>query len=276
MRSYLRTAIAAGMGAAVSAAVTKYAATRPIPSWERSSFSGKTVSLSEGAAAAAGVTVGSLCPGGMGATAAIVSGAIAGAVDDHFEDRFPAKGKGFSGHLGALKQGKITSGLFKIGVIGAGAAISAATIARADAARGDVRGASASFVRWVGRTATIAGTANIINLLDLRPGRAIKASMVVSSVLLPLSTAKAPLAATIGAGAACLPRDLEGTTMLGDLGANAMGGALGYGLACARPVVMWTGLAGVVALTAASEKYSFSKVIEDTPVLAYIDGLGRR
>ena len=77
--------------------------------------------------------------------------------------------------------------------------------------------------------------------------------------------------------AVCMRGDLQGKTMLGDLGANAIGAALGYSLALAPGAfARWSCLSGVVALTLASEKLSFSKVIEETPILAWADRLGRR
>ena len=65
--------------------------------------------------------------------------------------------------------------------------------------------------------------------------------------------------------------------MLGDAGANALGAMLGAAAAASLPrpgrVAV---LAGVVALTAASEKISFTKVIQRTPPLHWLDMLGRR
>ena len=65
--------------------------------------------------------------------------------------------------------------------------------------------------------------------------------------------------------------------MLGDTGANALGATLGVA------VVAGTGLAGrglalavLAALTLASEKVSFSRVIDATPALRWADQLGRR
>ena len=65
--------------------------------------------------------------------------------------------------------------------------------------------------------------------------------------------------------------------MLGDTGANSAGAVLGVAL------VQATGRRGrllsltlLSALTLASEKVSFTKVIESTPVLRDLDALGRR
>ena len=64
--------------------------------------------------------------------------------------------------------------------------------------------------------------------------------------------------------------------MLGDAGANALGAMLGAAAAASLPrpgrVAV---LAGIVALTAASEKVSFTKVIRRTPPLHWLDMLGR-
>jgi UDP-GlcNAc:undecaprenyl-phosphate/decaprenyl-phosphate GlcNAc-1-phosphate transferase len=65
--------------------------------------------------------------------------------------------------------------------------------------------------------------------------------------------------------------------MLGDAGANALGGMLGAAAAAALPRgARVTVLAAIVGLTAASEVVSFTKVIEQAPPLRWLDMLGRR
>ena len=59
-------------------------------------------------------------------------------------------------------------------------------------------------------------------------------------------------------------------------GANALGAMLGASAAgLSRPARIAL-LAGIAGLTAASEKVSFTKVIERTPALRRLDMLGRR
>ena len=126
----------------------------------------------------------------------------------------------------------------------------------------------------------IAGSANIANLLDLRPGRALKVVLLVSVPLIARGRATHIAAATAGAAAGAaigvLPDDLAGRSMLGDTGANSAGALIGTAL------VAGTGLrgrlfalAGVTAVTLASEKFSFTAVIESTPGLRELDALGR-
>jgi hypothetical protein len=85
------------------------------------------------------------------------------------------------------------------------------------------------------------------------------------------------VAGPLGATAAVLPADLGEQVMLGDCGANAVGALLGLRLAqlSARPARVGL-LAGIVALTLASEKISFTQIIEATPGLRELDRLGRR
>jgi len=135
---------------------------------------------------------------------------------------------------------------------------------------------------WVGDVlvsgALIAASANLVNLLDLRPGRALKAAALVAAPLAAGSSASAGLAAAaLGASAAALPGDLTETDMLGDTGANALGALLGLAIVrrAPRPVRLAV-LAGLVGLTAASERVSFTTVIESTPGLREIDRWGRR
>jgi hypothetical protein len=122
----------------------------------------------------------------------------------------------------------------------------------------------------------IAGTANLLNLLDLRPGRALKAGALIG-VPLAIGRNGGVAAGALGAGAALAQADLNEEIMLGDAGANAFGALLGLALAArtgpAGRALVLTVLAG---LTAASEKVSFTKVIQDTPWLRRADELGRR
>jgi hypothetical protein len=65
--------------------------------------------------------------------------------------------------------------------------------------------------------------------------------------------------------------------MLGDAGANALGAMLGAAAARSLPRPARIGLlAGIIALTVASEKVSFTAFIERTPPLRRLDMLGRR
>ncbi|HZL03019.1 MAG TPA: hypothetical protein VFC48_07830, partial [Cellulomonas sp.] len=74
-----------------------------------------------------------------------------------------------------------------------------------------------------------------------------------------------------------LESDLDERDMLGDGGANALGAALGavVVLDAPRPVRLAL-LAGVIGLTLASEKVSFTEVIASTPGLRELDAWGRR
>ncbi|MDQ1295761.1 MAG: hypothetical protein QG608_3648, partial [Actinomycetota bacterium] len=70
--------------------------------------------------------------------------------------------------------------------------------------------------------------------------------------------------------------DLE-RAMLGDTGAIAVGALLGTALVAGTGRrTRLVALGGVVALTLASERWSFTRVIERTPVLREFDALGRR
>ena len=69
----------------------------------------------------------------------------------------------------------------------------------------------------------IAGTANLLNLLDLRPGRALKATVIAGALTAADRRAEVVSGAAVGAAAALLGPDLAGETMLGDTGPTAPG-----------------------------------------------------
>jgi len=79
----------------------------------------------------------------------------------------------------------------------------------------------------------------------------------------------------LGAGAGMLVPDLREECMLGDTGANVLGAALGFGLALSlNRTGEWIAVAVLLAMNLASEKVSFTKVIDATPPLRWIDRLG--
>lgn len=254
----------------------------------RTNHAGHDVSLVEGPAVTAGLLAGSVlieAPRQRAATMLVttIAGGL-GAVDDFLES---GDSKGLRGHLSALAQGQITTGGLK--VIGIPlASIAAATILRTGtctSSRGLFSSNSTTADQtWFGSTVdvivtggVIAGTANLFNLLDLRPGRALKAGLL-TLFFMPHKHGLtwAPSAAIAGASAAAWPDDLDGAVMLGDTGANALGAALGTivaenSTATQRVLV----LSGLVGLTLLSEKVSFTSIIESTPGLREIDAFGR-
>jgi UDP-N-acetylmuramyl pentapeptide phosphotransferase/UDP-N-acetylglucosamine-1-phosphate transferase len=257
---------------------------------QRTNFRGRTVSLEGGPALALGASaaaaLGAALSAGSPAAAALVAGLGAGAVggyDDVVGGRPEQKtAKGFRGHLAALREGRVTSGLVKIAGVGAAGLVAAALLPNSRRAGrsgldGGRRGAARAID--VGLAAgVIAGSANLVNLLDLRPGRALKAGLLVGVPLAVTPGAAGGIAAgATGAAAALLPADLNEEIMLGDAGANALGALLGTALAAGTGRLGRAGLlAGIAALTLASEKVSFTRVIERTPVLRELDALGRR
>jgi UDP-N-acetylmuramyl pentapeptide phosphotransferase/UDP-N-acetylglucosamine-1-phosphate transferase len=241
---------------------------------QRTNFHGRAVSLAGGPALAAGATVGAAfgARGAAATAAAVTAGAVSGAVgfyDDVVGNRPEQKAaKGFAGHLGALREGRVTSGLVKIAGVGGAALVASALLSR-----DRPRGGAVDVLLGAG---VIAGTANLLNLLDLRPGRALKAGALIGA---PLAIGRngGVAAGALGAGAALAQADLNEEIMLGDAGANAFGALLGLALAARTgPAGRALALTVLAGLTAASEKVSFTKVIQDTPWLRRADELGRR
>jgi len=245
--------------------------------WARTNHRGEPVTLLEGpAAAAAAASATLIVPGLPGRSRAALMLAGVGAAAFGALDDLKGSGdrRGFRGHLGALAHGEVTSGAVKIAGIGATGLTAGALIG----GRGAGRSAIGTAADIVINTGLIAGGANLLNLFDLRPGRALKVA-VAAGTALGVSSAAGRLAAAapVGAAVAMLPEDLGERAMLGDSGANALGGVLGAAAATALPrPARVTVLAVIVGLTAASEVVSFTRVIERTPPLRWLDMLGRR
>ena len=231
--------------------------------WERPNHAGAAVTLLEGPIAVGAALAGVLAQprGRTAATLVVLVPGVLGAVDDLVGD---SGTKGLGGHLRALRSGRVTTGAVKLGGLGA-VAIAAALLEDGESPP------SLSLVDAV----VIAGTANLVNLLDLRPGRALKVTTAAGLVLLG-SSASRPLAGALVGAAAVVPEDLAGESMLGDCGANALGGLLGLALVRGLgPRGRLAAAAVVTGLTMLSERVSFTRVIEGTPVLREIDAWGR-
>lgn len=170
--------------------------------WERTNFHGVTVSL-RGGVAMAGAAVASAAVASalsdqpraaLGGVVASLGGGLAGYIDDVDQGAHDGGkvAKGLKGHLGALAHGQVTTGVIKIAGIGASALAASALVgSKATSVGGKVADLAVN-------TVLIAGTANLANLLDLRPGRALKATVLVAA---PLSYFSCAAAKTPASGA---------------------------------------------------------------------------
>jgi UDP-N-acetylmuramyl pentapeptide phosphotransferase/UDP-N-acetylglucosamine-1-phosphate transferase len=202
------------------------------------------------------------------ALAVIVAGlafVVLGLVDDLVQD--DGASRGFRGHLRALAGGRLSGGAIKLlgGVL---AGLLVASLALPEGRPG--------WAILLGG-AVVASAANVANLLDLRPGRCAK-------VFLPLWVAACLLdppggawsAGLAGAALAALPPDLREEGMLGDAGANALGAVVGTLLLAGPLWLLWAAAVVLLGLQLASERVSFSRVIERNRVLRAADRFGRR
>jgi UDP-N-acetylmuramyl pentapeptide phosphotransferase/UDP-N-acetylglucosamine-1-phosphate transferase len=257
-------AAAAAAASGVLGWVGRQAPDRLAAPWSRTNHAGDQVSLLEGPAWVLGSVVGLALAGpedSRHAAALSITAGSLGLLDDLAGS---TSSKGLRGHLGALREGRVTTGAVKL--VGLG-------LTGLAAARSLDRGRHGPVATLLGG-GVIAGTANLVNLLDLRPGRALKAVVALG---LPTVLSSAPAAAAVGASLGVLREDLAARTMLGDTGANAAGALLGHAHAQRTGVPgRAVALAARVCLPRASERVSFSAVIERTPVLRRVDEWGRR
>lgn len=201
------------------------------------------------------------------ATVAALLVAAAGLVDD----LAPERARGLRGHARALVEGHVTTGLLKV-VVATGCAVVAVVAA-------PERG---WWVRIAG-VALIAGSSNLWNGLDVVPGRALKAFLMVTVLALAADLARpvswAPAAPVFGAfviGLPALALDLRERAMLGDAGADLIGFLAGIALFTALPDagVLIVAIV-VVGLDLVAETVSLTRVIQAAPPLRWFDRLGR-
>lgn len=110
-------------------------------------------------------------------------------------------------------------------------------------------------------------SANAVNLLDTRPGRALKFYLAGAIAL------DAPL----GLAVLLLPYDLREMAMLGDAGSNALGALLGLkSVSRFTGRGRWLAIGALAGLTILGERTSLGRLIEQTPGVRELDALGRK
>ena len=187
---------------------------------------------------------------------------FAGILDDIIGNRDVS---GLKGHFKSLLNGKLTTGGFKAlfgGFIGLVISIAI----------------SKNIYDIVINTLIIALSTNLMNLLDLRPGRAIKGYLVISIVLLfTLGEYTRNLLLLIFPNViAYFNQDLKAKAMMGDTGSNVLGISIGILFVMGYPLkvrLIW--LAFLIFIHILTEKYSLTKIIENNKFLNFIDKLGR-
>lgn len=129
-------------------------------------------------------------------------------------------------------------------------------------------------------TALVVITTNLFNLLDLRPGRALKVFFVLAIALCLGAWTLSPVWATtvfLGALPVLFYYDLTEQGMLGDAGSNVVGAIAGiFMIFTLNTTGQLIALAIVGLITLYGEFRSISEMIDRTPVLRFIDQLGRR
>ena len=192
----------------------------------------------------------------------MISMFFAGILDDIVGNRDVS---GLKGHFKSLLKGKLTTGGFKAifgGFVGVVISI----------------GVSSNIFDIIINTLIIALSTNLMNLLDLRPGRAIKAYLIIIiTVFITLSGYIKALPLLILPNVlAYFNYDLRAKAMMGDTGSNVLGISIGILVVMGYSLkvrLLW--LAFLIFIHLLTEKYSLTKIIEKNKILNFIDKLGR-
>jgi UDP-N-acetylmuramyl pentapeptide phosphotransferase/UDP-N-acetylglucosamine-1-phosphate transferase len=214
-----------------------------------------------------------LVPEGGAALVFVIGVAVLGLLDDLLGGRRPAGAeadheapRGLRGHARAAARGNFSTGMLKAaGTLGLALYVLS----------NDGRSVSAYLVG----AGVLVLSANLFNLLDLRPGRAGKVFVAFGAILTIGSWntyALRALGLFIGPALVLLPYDLRERAMLGDTGSNVLGAVAGFWLIVALGPTGEAVALGVLALfTLYGEFRSISALVERNTFLRRLDSLGR-
>jgi UDP-GlcNAc:undecaprenyl-phosphate/decaprenyl-phosphate GlcNAc-1-phosphate transferase len=189
--------------------------------------------------------------------------ALLGLLDDAFGSR---EAGGFRGHFKKLLlEHEVTTGAVK--ALGGGLL-----------ALGVAAYISDVWSERILNAALIALWANALNLLDLRPGRALGAFAVGLAAILAVcgisKTGIWPIIAIVLPVAALARADTRGQAMMGDTGSNPLGACLGLTLAIGGPfAAKVAAIVVLLGLHVCCERYSLTQIIEKSVIIKKIDSL---
>jgi UDP-GlcNAc:undecaprenyl-phosphate GlcNAc-1-phosphate transferase len=175
--------------------------------------------------------------------------------------------RGWRGHFGALASRRLSTGVVKaLGALGLALFVAADPTVGAGT--------------YLLSAAVLVLATNFFNLLDLRPGRAGKAFVLLGAGLTIGAGRLEPLwtiGLFLGPILVLLPLDLREVGMLGDTGSNVIGAVAGVWLSLTLETTLGLAIAaGVLAIiTLYGEFRSISAFIERTPGFRQLDLLGR-
>ena len=202
-------------------------------------------------------------PDNLGFAVVFVPGiALLGLVDDALS----GAGRGWRGHGRDALGGALSTGLLKaLGTLGLSLLVASS-----------LPGDEADFLL---ATAVLVLATNAFNLLDLRPGRSVKA-YVLLGIGLTIATQNTEALAGLGIFSAPVLvagwYDLREKAMLGDAGSNAIGGLAGLWLVLTLDAEgQLIALLILLAINLFGEFRSISNVIEKLPGLRHLDSIGR-
>ncbi len=196
---------------------------------------------------------------------------VLGLIDDTLGERRPGvagrpEPRGWRGHARALLSGEPSTGALK-----AAGSLGLALFAMSYL--------GLSNGRWLLAVAVLVLATNLFNLLDLRPGRATKAFVLLGVGLAIGSGQLRPLwSLGLFAGPALVAGfyDLRERAMLGDTGANLLGALAGLWLVLALSGTgQLVALALLALVTVYGELRSISQLVERVPGLRELDSWGR-
>lgn len=198
-------------------------------------------------------------------TSMLILIAYAGWRDDRYGGM---EAKGLKGHVSLWwKEGIWSTGMAKAAT-GAWVAIVLSTLY------------SQSVWEWVLHASLIVLLTNQINLLDLRPGRAMKGFGVYAILILSQTHTDMPLMLWLPIVLTVFyifQGDIRGKVMLGDTGSNVLGFAIAFWVVVTASLMLKVTLVVVgLVIQLYAEKNSISALIQKTPVLYWLDRLGRR